>query len=324
MQWAERIGRRLKLRDLHILMDVIECGSMAKAAERLAVSAPVVSKAIAEMEHVLGVRLLERGPNGIEPTIYGQALFDAGLATFDDLKQGVRKIEALANPTSGNLHIGCSELLAAGLLPAIIERMGRRYPRVVCHLAQTPSASTLEFRELRERRVDLIVGRVAEPFLEEDLEAEHLYDEQLYVVAGRRSKWAKRERIELAELMHEPWLQMPANTLPAMLVEEAFRACGLSSPPPAVVSLSVHLRNALLPTGRYLGIVPGSLLRYGVLRSSVKALPVRLPVKARPVAVVTLKNRTLNPVAKLFIETAGAVAEELGQARPTTGRKKPR
>ena len=55
MQWAERIGRRLKLRDLHVLLAAVEAGSMAKAARRLAVSQPVVSQAIADLEHTLGV-----------------------------------------------------------------------------------------------------------------------------------------------------------------------------------------------------------------------------------------------------------------------------
>jgi DNA-binding transcriptional LysR family regulator len=59
-QGTEQIGRRLKLRDLRILMAVVDCGTMGKAAERLAISQPVVSKAIADMEHALGVRLLDR------------------------------------------------------------------------------------------------------------------------------------------------------------------------------------------------------------------------------------------------------------------------
>jgi DNA-binding transcriptional LysR family regulator len=71
--WADRIGRRLKLRDLHLLMTVVQCGSMAKAAAELAVSQPAVSKAIADMEHMLGLRLLDRGRNGVAPTPYGQA-----------------------------------------------------------------------------------------------------------------------------------------------------------------------------------------------------------------------------------------------------------
>src|SRR5215468_7360841 len=74
MEWSERIGRRIRLRDLHILLAVVQCKSLATAAQHLAISRPVVSKAIADLEHVLGVRLLERDRHGAEPTIYGAAL----------------------------------------------------------------------------------------------------------------------------------------------------------------------------------------------------------------------------------------------------------
>src|SRR5947209_6922068 len=80
MQWVDRIGRRLKLRHLHILLAVVQRGSMAKAAAELAISQPAVSKAIADMEHILGLRLLGRSRNGIQPTAYGRALVRSGLA----------------------------------------------------------------------------------------------------------------------------------------------------------------------------------------------------------------------------------------------------
>ena len=86
MQWTDRIGQRLKLRDLHILLSVVQRGSMAKAAAELAISQPAVSKAIADMEHAVGLRLLDRSRNGIEPTAYGQALIKRGLVIFDELK----------------------------------------------------------------------------------------------------------------------------------------------------------------------------------------------------------------------------------------------
>src|SRR5690349_5886170 len=79
MQWKDRIGRRLKLQDMHSLLAAVESGSMAKAAEHLAISQPVVSRAIASLEHTLGVRLLERSRSGIEPTLYGRALLTHGL-----------------------------------------------------------------------------------------------------------------------------------------------------------------------------------------------------------------------------------------------------
>src|SRR5205823_8518800 len=103
MQWADRVGRRLKLRDLHILLVVVQRGSMAKAAAELAISQPGVSRAIADMEHSLGLRLLDRGRDGIEPTVYGRALVKRGVTIFDELKQGLEELEFLADPTIGQL-----------------------------------------------------------------------------------------------------------------------------------------------------------------------------------------------------------------------------
>src|SRR4029453_13497400 len=101
MQWTERIGCRLKLRDLHILLAVVQRGSMAKAAAELAISQPAVSKTIAGMEHVGGLPLLGRGRSGIEPTAYGRALVQRGMTIFDELKQGVEELGFLADPTRG-------------------------------------------------------------------------------------------------------------------------------------------------------------------------------------------------------------------------------
>ena len=93
---------------------------------------PAVSEAIANLEHLLRVRLLDRSPRGIEPTIYADAILKRSMTVFDELKQGVRDIEFLADPTTGELTIGYSESIAATvLLPQIIERFSEKYPRVV-------------------------------------------------------------------------------------------------------------------------------------------------------------------------------------------------
>ncbi len=130
MDWVGRVGQRVKLRDLHILLAVAKAGSMGKAAAVLAVSQPVVSKTIADMEHALGVRLLDRNRRGVEPTGYGRALLTCAVAVFDDLRRGVAALESLADPTAGELRFGCTEPLAAGFVGEVIERLAREYPRV--------------------------------------------------------------------------------------------------------------------------------------------------------------------------------------------------
>jgi len=305
--WESRIGRRLKLRDLHILFAVVQWGSMAKAATHLAMSQPAVSEAIAKLEDALRVRLLDRSTRGIEPTIYAHALLKRGHVVFDELRQGIRDIEFLADPTAGEVRIASQELLAAGLLPAAIDRLSRRYPQIVVRVVRA-NPSILEFRELRERNVDLVLAGMPGSFVEDDLDIEILFDDPHFVVVGARSRWARRRKIALAELVNEPWI-FPVNL--NALITEAFKAHGLEVPQERVSASSILLRNHLLATGRFLTVLPDSVLRYNAKQWSLKALPVDLGVKPRSIAIVTLKNRTVSPVVRLFVEHLRAVAKTM-------------
>jgi DNA-binding transcriptional LysR family regulator len=120
MPWTERTKRRLKLRDLEVLMTVVETGSMGKAARRLGISQPGVSKAIVELEDVLGGRLLDRSRRGVAPTPYGLALQRQSVAVFNDLRQAVQHIDVLSDPTKGELRIGATDPVAVALVSPVI------------------------------------------------------------------------------------------------------------------------------------------------------------------------------------------------------------
>jgi DNA-binding transcriptional LysR family regulator len=313
MQLSDRIGRRMKLQDLHVLMTVVQAGSMGKAAERLNTTQPNISRSIADLEHAIGVRLLDRHRQGIEPTEYGRALLDCGTAVFDDLRQGVKNIEFLADPTAGEVRIGSIPPLAASFVSAVIDRLSRRYPRIVFHLVATQPDSL--HRELTERNVDFLIAQRFGPLADEQLGFEILYDESYVVVAGAKSPWARRRRIELAELVNEPWVLQPPESVIGSVAKEAFRASGLDYPHVTVVTYPREVRMSLLATGRFLTIVPASALRFPTKRPELKVLPVKLPVAHVPNGIVTLKNRTLSPVARLFIEHAREVAQPLAKGK---------
>lgn len=308
MQWADRIGRRVKLRDLHILIEVAQWGSMAKAAERLAISHPVVSKTISSLEHALGVRLFDRSAQGVELTMYGRALLKSGVAVFDEMRQGIKHIEFLADPTAGDLRFGCPEAMAAGLMQVVTQRFWHQYPNVVLEIVHADTV-TLHYRELRERNVEFLVGRIKMPFAEDDLTAETLLDERLVVVAGKRSRWARQPRIDLAKLVDEPWVLPPFDSLPGSLAMEVFGANALPPPKPRMITLSLHLLISLVATGRFLSVLPGSMLEFGPARTLVKALPVKFPRQQSAVGILTLKNRTLSPLAERFIACLREVAQ---------------
>lgn len=307
MQVSDRIGRRIKLHDLHVLMAVAHAGSMNKAAALLNTGQSAISRSIAELEDILGVRLIDRTPRGAEPTKYGRALLDGGAAVFDDLRQAVRNIEFLADPTAGEVRIGCTPLLAASFVSAVIDRLSGRYPRIVFHL-MTGYVERLH-RELSGRNVDLLIARRFGPIAEDRLGFEFLFDDTSVVAVGAQSPWVRRRRIEFAELLKEPWVLPPQGSEIASIAMEAFRANGVDYPRTAVVTDSPHARMSLLATGHFVTILPAFALKFPAMRSDIKVLPVRLPMACVPNGIVTLNTRALSPVAQLFIDCAHEVAK---------------
>jgi len=313
MQLSDRIGRRMKLQDLHVLMTVVQAGSMGKAAQRLNTVQPAISRSIAELEHAFGVRLLDRYQQGVEPTEFGRALLDCGTAVFDDLRQGVKNIEFLADPAAGEVRIGSIAPLAASFVSAVIDRLSRLYPRIVFHLVTTDTATL--HHELSERNVDLLIARRFGSIADEREGFEFLFDDSFVVVAGAQHPWARRRKIELAELANESWVLPPAESPPGSIAMAAFRASGLDYPRAAVVTNTPQVRMSLLATGRFLTIFPTSALQFPTRRAEFKVLPVKLPMARASIGIITLKNRTLSPVAQLFIDTAREVAKPLAKRK---------
>jgi DNA-binding transcriptional LysR family regulator len=312
MQLSDRIGRRIKLQHLHVLMAVVQAGSMRKAAALLNTTQSVVSRSIAELERTLSVPLLDRNAQGIEPTEYGRTMIRHGFAAFDELKQGVKNLECLADPGAGDVRIGSGPNVADTLISTVIERLSRRYPRIVFHLVTSNETDTL-YRDLHERKVDLLITRKGDRFSDEKLQFEVLYEPSFVVVAGSRSPWARRRRIALAELVNEAWVLPSPEGLMGPAFQDTLRAGGLDEPRIAVFA-TPGVRLNLVATGRFLTIATN--LIFGLSRRpGIKVLPVKLQYASQPMGIVTLKNRTLSPVAQLFIDCAREVAKPLAKGK---------
>lgn len=310
MQVRDRVGRRVKLQDLNVLMTVVQAGSMLKAAERLNTGQPNISRAINELERAVGVRLLDRHRRGVEPTAYGRALLDGGMIAFDGLRQAVRNIEFLADPSTGEVRTGCTPLLASSFVSAVVDRLFQHHPRITFSL-MTGYVETLH-RELTERNVDFLITRRFGSLADDRLGFELLFNDAAVVATGAQSPWTRRRRIALGELANEPWVLPPPESGVGSIAAEAFRAIALDYPRTAVVTDSPHARMSLLATGRFVTIFPASALRFSS-HPEIKVLPVELPTVVVPNGIVTLRNRTLSPVAHLFIAHAREVAKSMAK-----------
>jgi DNA-binding transcriptional LysR family regulator len=313
MRWNDRIGRRIKLSDLHILLAVAQTGSMAKAAQALAVSHPVVSRSISDLEHTLGVRLLERNPRGVELTNYGHAMLSRSHAAFDELRQGVRDIEFLCDPSIGEVRIGTTPPLAASFVFAVIDRLSRQYPRVTFRVIGEGANQGAQRQNLKERIVDLLIFRKVATVVDDETSFEFLFESPYVVAAGASNPWVRRRRIRLPQLMDESWALPAPDDAFGSFVTDAFRAAGLDYPRATVLTSALEIRANLLKTGRYLSVVPEFWLQLPEPHPFLRKLAVELPISGAPIGIVTLKDRKPSPVVQRFIDCAREVATSLAR-----------
>jgi DNA-binding transcriptional LysR family regulator len=171
---------------------------------------------------------------------------------------------------------------------------------------------TLAFAELHERQVDLMIGRIARPFLADGLTAEILFVEPLHIVAGLSSRWARRRKLTLAELAEARWILTPPNEVLSSPIAAAFHAQGLEPPRAAILSFSFHLRNYLLQNSDFVSVIPASMLRlFNAGATILKVLPVDIAIAPLPIAIVTRRGQLLSPEAQLFIDCARAMARDM-------------
>jgi len=308
MDWSDRIGRRLKLRDLHILMAVADTGSMAKAAGKLGISHPAVSKAISEMEGTLGVRLFDRGSQGTELTAYGEVLLRCGINVFDEMQQGLHSLESLSDPNSGEVRLGCTDIILHSLVPPIVRQFSGQHPGVQLDVKLT-NPGEHQIQELRERKIDLLITRATGE--QEDFHSEVLFDEPFVFVVGAHSHFARKRRIGLADIIGSNWVLPSYDSAPGALISEVFRAYDVSPPRPLVKTIAIQLTVSLIASGEFVGILPASVAALSAHQTELKVLPLNSAGPRISAEIVFLRNRTLSPAVESFVKCARLVAKSL-------------
>lgn len=318
-RWTSRIGRRVSLRDIHVFLAVAGAGSMGKAAKALAMSQPVVSKAVAALEETLATRLFDRTAQGVELTAPGRAFLERATAVFDELRKGVETLAWLADPSRGELRLGCTEAAAAGLVPAVVDRFTQRFPRVAFRIV-TADGATLAERLLPAREIDVAIGALPSPPPGPAIVVEPLFDDRHVVLARRGTRWTRRPSCTLAAIVNDRWVMPPASSETGASLVEAFAAAGLDLPGSRVETLSIPLALQLLATGRYLAVLPIGVVRVGHY-TGLHPVNVDWPGAPRSIAIMALEGRSLTPLAQAFIAAVREMAAPLGVAARAASRR---
>jgi DNA-binding transcriptional LysR family regulator len=183
-------------------------------------------------------------------------------------------------------------------------------------LLNTP---TLDLPQLHDRTLDLVVARSPIPATDNpayrDLQMECLFDDGLVVAAGVHSRFKHRGKVDLANLIDEPWILTPSGAAIYNHMMQVFRQRRLTPPFVAFGTQSFGFRGDLLKTGDYIAPIPRSIFNEYAKRFPLKLLLVDLPVRPWLIALVTLKNRTVSPVVERFIDSTRSVAKAMARGK---------
>lgn len=304
----DQISRRLRLKDLHTLHAIADVGSMAKASRVLALSQPAISKAISDMERTVGAALLDRSSRGVELTECGRLLLGRARTIFDEVRQGIEDIAAMSDPAQGQIRIGTTEPLTV-VLSEIIDHLARQYSRI--HYTVTISDGDSLDRDLRERRLDVVLRRWLPSLTADDLSVDTVFKQALGVLADRRHPLVRRKNLQLADLMQERWALSPVESFLGRVVADVFARRNLPLPAAAVTTVSVYMRLSLLAGGKFISVLPLTMLRHPSSSGWLRALDVDLSDSVAPIALVTLAKRQPTGPLKLFRQASLEICRKL-------------
>ncbi|HMO48253.1 MAG TPA: LysR family transcriptional regulator [Rubrivivax sp.] len=258
-----------------------------------------MSKAIAELEATFGVRLFDRSNRGVIATPQGEVLLRRAAGVFEELRQAVDELRSLTDADRGDLRLGGTPAMCAGLLPHAIGAVRGRRPGFRFQVAELESGKLAG--EVAGRSLDFGLGREPPAGGNDDLAFEPLFDDRLFIVAGAQHPLAGRRSVTLAQTARYPWALPQAEGAVTVHLQGEFRRQGLSLPESGVTTMSMLVRCELAATNTFLTVMYGSVLRFGSRHGSLRVLPVDLP-SGIPVGMVRVKNRSLAPSAEVFMQ----------------------
>ena len=296
---------RLKLRHLRLVDALSEHGSVVGAAAHLRVTQPVLTRALRDLEEILGVTLYERGPRGVTPTIYGTAFTEHARAVLAQLTQAGRHVAELADAGLGTVTVGTHLAGSNLLLPRAIARLKDERPNVTVVIREgTPEAL---LADLEAGRVDFVVGRLTGP-VRRPHRQRRLYDEPVRLVVRRRHPATRLRNPSVADLIDYPWALPGTETALRGELEQTFLRADLPLPANRIECTSIlTLRNLLIETDT----VAALPMLIAADDSALSLLPVSLESMSHTVGVTRPAERPISPAAQALLVHLEDVAAQM-------------
>lgn len=297
---------RLKLRHLVVLSMIAEHGTLSRSAEHLHVTQPVVTRALQELESILGVALFDRGPRGMTPTVYGRVFVDQARTIVGQVRQAGRQISELADARSGTVRVGTHLAGSNLLLPRTIMRFKADRPRLTVVVREATPDVLLA--ALRAGDLDLTIGRITPVAEGLAVQQTTLYDEPIRLVT--RPGHPAQELVDptIADLLEYPWILPVEQTALRFELEHAFERAGLPLPQDRVECTLILTLRTLIVESDFIAALPAHVAQAD---PSLALLSCELESLRRPVGVTTVLGRFRTPSCLAFLEVMAEVAAEI-------------
>jgi LysR family pca operon transcriptional activator len=292
---------------LQCFLEVARQGSLARAAEVLAISQPAVSKTLKELEDVLQARLFERSKQGVTPTAAGLAFLRYAGPSVQALREGVRSLRS-GEHEAGQLRLGVLSTVESSLIPDVVRRLHERHPALVISVATGQSTDLLD--KLRAGDLDLVVGRVSDSPRIEGLTFEHLYSESMILVVRPEHPLLQAPLRDAAVLADYPVVVPLAGTIIRRYANSLFVQCGIGLPSQRLETISVALSRRYVQSCDAVWVAPLDAVRQDLLRGELFELDIGLREPGGSVGICSNPSATLSLASQWCCETLREAAKD--------------
>ena len=300
---------RLKTRQLLLLIALDDYRNIHRAAEELHMTQPAASKQIKDLEEMLDVRLFERLPRGMEPTIYGETMIRHARMALTSLALAHDDIVALRAGLAGQVEVGVIMSPAMGLLPRAIARIKEQAP--LLRIGVQVESSNVLLDKLQRGTLDFMIGRILEKDESTGLIYEELTEEPACAVVRPGHPLLENRQLELKDIADRPWILPPPGSIVRHRFDMMFRRAGLAPPVNVVDTTALLLITALLQQTDSLHVMPQEVAQYYASLNVMRILPIELPCKMDAFGIIRQQDHLLSPGADLLLKAVRAAASEI-------------
>lgn len=295
---TKAIQNRLRVKQLALIAALGELKTLHKVADAMHLSQPAATKMLHEIEETLGVQLFERHPRGMIPTVFGDSVIRYSLSMLSDLDNLRKRLETQAAGGEGEISVGAIMAPAPGLLARTILEVKAQYPRLKIRVQVDTSDVLIQL--LRQGKLDIALGRLAEPDDHNDLDFEVLENEALSVISGIHHPLVTARRVALKDLAASPWILQPPTSPMRQLLERAFRDAGMVTPANLIETTSILTTTTLLQETDMVSVTPTTIAKHYATAGLISILPVRIKFQLEPYGIITRREYFPTPAISIF------------------------